>query len=134
MNFALKKSATKLDQLGIVLSGICAVHCLLVPFILPALVLLNLSFIASESFEFWSWNVTFGLCAVVTFYQFAFKHKHGAVFIPLAMGFALSLNKGIFGDSAEPFVAMVVGILLIATHFLNLKMCESCPKCQASKS
>lgn len=131
MSLALSKSATKLDRIGIVMSGICAIHCLVVPLILPALAVMKLGFIATEGFEYWSWRVTFGLCAAVTVYQFASQHRHGAVFIPLALAFALWLNKGAFGESAEPWAAMGVGILLVATHFLNLKMCASCPKCQA---
>lgn len=133
MNFEYSASVSKLDRLGILLSGVCAVHCLVMPLLLPMLVLFNLGFIASESFEFWSWNITFGLCATITLYQFMFKHKHGAVFIPLALGFILMMNKELFGESVEPFVAMAVGLFLVATHFLNLKLCESCPKCQANQ-
>lgn len=131
MNFAINKSTSKFDWLGIVLSTTCAVHCLIIPMLLPVLVTLKLGFLAEESFEYWSWAITFGLCLLITVYQFAFKHKHGSVFIPLALAFGIVMNKEAFGESAEPYVALFAGILLVLTHILNLKMCKSCPKCKS---
>ncbi len=131
MMMKMSRSTAKIDKLGIFLSGACAVHCLLVPLILPFLVVSHLTFFASEGFEFWSWTIAFGLCLVVTVYQYAFKHKHASVFIPLALCFGLIMNKGMFGASAASYVAFAAGLLLVLTHILNLKMCKLCPKCQS---
>lgn len=131
MNIEISTTTSKFDWLGICLSGVCAVHCLLVPILLPVFLVLNLGFLAEESFEFWSWTITFGLCLLITVYQFAFKHKHGSVFIPLAISFGLIMNKELFGETGEPYVALLAGLLLVTTHMLNLKMCELCPKCKS---
>jgi len=133
MNIALNNSTSKIDWLGMAMSTACAVHCLLMPLLLPVLVTLKLGFLGEESFEHWAWNITFGLCLLITVYQFAFKHKHGSVFIPLAIGFGLMMNKGILGESGEPYIALIAGLLLALTHFLNLKMCKFCPKCQSKE-
>lgn len=134
MEMAIRNTSARLDYAGIFLSAVCGVHCLLVPLILPVLTTLNMGFFASEVFEHWSWIVTFGICALVTIVQFSTHHKQIAVFIPLFIGFLLMQNKEIFGETLEPYVAVVVGLFLIGTHLLNLKFCKDCPKCQAERA
>ncbi len=139
MSFAVRSSISTLDGLGIVLSSVsallssvCLVHCLLMPFVMPVLIMLNLNIVGFESFEFWSWTMTFGLCFMVTTYQFIFKHKNVWVFIPPVIGLTLMMNKKVLGMTVEPYVGCLVGLLLVATHVLNIRMCMSCPQCNAN--
>ena len=45
------------------------------------------------------------------------------------MGGLIYWNKDIFGHHYEPLTIGVGAILIIAAHFINLKLCRECTDC-----
>ena len=97
---------------------LCAIHCMATPFMLSALPLLSLDFLASELFEW----LLIGLSAVLAFYILSkdILQSHGQWFILLiaSAGFALVIAAHLLGH--ELWWLPVLGALCItAAYFIN---------------
>lgn len=110
-----------LDKTGMWVTTLCALHCLLLPVILPVLSLIGLSFIGATLLEriILSTSIVVGLIALL-----AGMRKH-ARFYPLTMLFAggvIYWHKDIFGAMGEPLIILVGAGLIIAAHWINLRL------------
>src|SRR5580700_8987843 len=74
-----------LDNLGIVASTICLIHCLAMPFVMAMLPMLGWQFLEGKSAHFVlaAFVVSFALLAIVPGY---FKHKHTEVLLGMILG------------------------------------------------
>jgi hypothetical protein len=100
---------------------LCALHCLLLPVILPMLSLIGLSFIGEELLErvILSTSLVVGLIALVMGMRQHFR------FYPLLMLFAggfIYWHKDSLGEVGEPFVILLGASLIVAAHWVNLKL------------
>lgn len=105
-------------NVGASLPILCAIHCMATPFILSALPLLSLDFLASELFEW----LLIGLSALLAFYILSkdILQSHGQWFILLiaSAGFALVIAAHLLGH--ELWWLPVLGALCImAAYFIN---------------
>lgn len=117
------------DKLGMITAALCAVHCVLLPFLLPALPLIASSFFAEEWFEqtMLSLSILIGFWAIIGgFYRY--HRKLYPVYL-LVLGGLVYLNKGMFGHELEPWILSIGAALIVAAHFTNLKLCRSCKAC-----
>jgi hypothetical protein len=121
------------DGLGICLSGLCAIHCLLTPVVI--LLLPSFHFFhayALHEFHDWFHVVLLGVLPVVALVAFVpgfLRHRDVRVFGWSIPGFAAIAMPGIaFHDNlwlSTPF--MIVGSLfLIRAHVLNRHLCACC--------
>lgn len=126
------------DRLGIALSFLCLIHCLLMPIIIPFMPLL--SFFEAESFH--------GAMALVllvitgfAFYRGYRLHGRLSIFLAGLLGvslliYALNLphtTSNFYKLSPQAIITSLGGIILISAHFTNLRH-SSCKrkksKCQ----
>ena len=120
-----------MDKLGIWVSGLCALHCLLLPLMLPVLPLIASSFLADAWFErtILSLSLIIGLTALlVGFFKY---HRQLFPLYALISGGIIYWNKDIFGHEYEPVTIAVGASLIIAAHLINLKLCRACKQCEA---
>tara|TARA_R110000868_G_scaffold4873_2_gene30364 strand:+ start:185 stop:604 length:420 start_codon:yes stop_codon:yes gene_type:complete len=126
------RNKTFLDKLGIWASSLCAVHCLSLPILIPLIPLVSASFFAQNWFEktILSMSMIIGFWALLSgFYRY---HRQLYPLYSLALGGLIYWNKGMFGDSYEPFTIAVGAMLIVGAHIANLKLCRSCRSCETS--
>lgn len=118
-----------LDRIGIAATSLCALHCILLPVLLPALPLLGLSFLADHSWEHFFLILTAILGTVALFSGFRRYHKRLYPFYLLYLGVTVYWIKHDFPEAYAPYFIIVGGSLIITAHFLNIKLCNSCKQC-----
>jgi hypothetical protein len=118
-----------LDKIGIAATSLCAIHCLLLPFILPILPMVGASFIAGEVFEDVVLVCTMML-GFVALYS-GYKRYHGQIypFVLLFGGGFIYWQKDMLGVEVEPYLVLMGASLVVAAHVLNMKLCRRCSDC-----
>lgn len=112
-----------LDKTGIWLAIVCALHCLLVPVLLPTLSLLGLSFLGWEVLErvVLSFSLVIGAAAILI------GMRHHQSFIPLLLllvGGVFYVQKNHFGHGFEPVMVLAGAALIVTAHVINLQLCR----------
>jgi hypothetical protein len=119
-----------LDRIGITATSLCALHCILLPVILPLLPLLGLGFLADHTWEhvFLLLTATLGTVAIYS----GFKHYHKRLYpiYLLYLGVIIYWVKHDFSPALEPFFIIGGSSFIIAAHFVNIKLCNSCKQCE----
>ncbi|MEO9946831.1 MerC domain-containing protein [Paraglaciecola sp.] len=120
-----------LDRLGIWASSLCALHCLLLPVLIPIIPFIGASFFAQGWFErtILSISMVVGFWALFSgFYRY---HRQLYPLYSLALGGVIYWNKDMFGELYEPFIVATGAILIVGSHIVNLKLCQSCHDCKS---
>ncbi|REL34024.1 MerC domain-containing protein [Thalassotalea euphylliae] len=118
-----------LDRIGIAATSLCALHCILLPILLPALPLLGLSFLADHTWEFVFLIATAMLGTFALLSGFRRYHRKLYPFYLLYLGVAVYWLRHDFGEAYEPFFVIFGAVLIVAAHFINMKLCNSCKQC-----
>lgn len=118
-----------LDRIGITATSLCALHCILLPVLLPALPLLGISFLADHAWEHVFLIVTAILGSVALFSGFKRYHRKLYPFYLLALGVIIYWQKHDFSESVQPFFIIVGALLIVSAHLINLKLCNDCKQC-----
>lgn len=124
------KNNRKIDRLGVWLTSICAIHCLILPILLPIAPLLASSFVAEAWFErlILSGSILVGFAAL--FIGFHKYHRQLYPIYSLVLGGLIYWNKHMFGEAYEPITIAVGALLIIAAHITNLHLCKKCKTCE----
>lgn len=118
------------DRLGIWASSLCALHCLLLPILIPVLPFVSASFFAQDWFEktILSLSMIIGFWALLSgFYRY---HRQLYPLYSLLLGGLIYWNKDMFGEAYEPFTIAIGALLIVAAHVVNINLCKSCSSCQ----
>lgn len=118
-----------LDRIGITATSLCALHCILLPVLLPALPLLGLSFLADHAWEHIFLIITAILGSFALFSGFKKYHKRLYPFYLLFLGVVIYWIKHDFSEELQPYFILVGASLIVAAHVINLKLCNSCKQC-----
>lgn len=118
-----RRVAVLADRVGATASLLCAVHCMLLPFVLALLPLIGLEFLAGHTFErvFVACAAALAGTSIITAYR---RHRRPHALYLMAPGIAL-LVFGIIIDIDQHIVihtaSVVTGGLLVASaHVTNL--------------
>lgn len=119
-----------LDRLGIVLSTLCMVHCLVTPLLILSLPLMARYYLLHPYFH-WILAVVLlplGLFAFARGYQ---RHHQKAVwYLGLPGLFLVAVSPLILHETQtlgpEPLWVSIGSVLLVAAHWKNQKSCRSC--------
>ena len=117
------------DRAGIWISGLCAVLCLALPVLLPMVPLIASSFFAEAWFEKTILSISILIGFIGLFIGFYKYHRQLYPLYSLTMGGLIYWNKDIFGHHFEPLTIAIGAILIIAAHFINLRLCRECNDC-----
>jgi hypothetical protein len=118
-----------LDRIGITATSLCALHCILLPVLLPALPLLGLSFLADHAWEHIFLIITAILGTVALFSGFKKYHRRLYPFYLLFLGIGIYWIKHDFSEAIQPYFIIIGASLIVAAHIINLKLCNSCKQC-----
>lgn len=126
---ALQAKNLVLDRLGVWVSSLCALHCLLLPLLLPIAPLVASSVFAEQWFErmILSFSILVGFAAL--FVGFHKYHRQMYPLYSLVLGALIYWNKNIFGHEYEPFTIAIGAVLIVAAHYTNMRLCKSCKVC-----
>lgn len=139
-------SQTMVDRIGMCASSFCAVHCLLMPFVLGILPMLSLSFLATNQFEWIMISIAgvIGSMGVIT--GFRVHTKYTAILL-FAFGIFILVTNRVVHASATgapccdlhtlpeetnnfPILLSVIGGGLVASsHVVNQYYCKQCSSC-----
>ena len=118
-----RRFATLVDRVGATASLLCAVHCMLLPFVLALLPLIGLEFLAGHTFEriFVACAALLASASILTGYR---RHRHSQALFLMVPGIALLL----FGVAINLDVHVVIhtasvvtgGLLVASAHVTNL--------------
>ncbi|MFT6268551.1 MAG: hypothetical protein ACJAVV_001365 [Alphaproteobacteria bacterium] len=123
------KNNSKLDRVGVWLTSLCALHCLLLPILIPLAPLIASSFVADAWFErvILSGSILVGFAAL--FIGFHKYHRQLYPIYSLVLGALIYWNKHMFGEAYEPITIGVGAFLIIIAHIANLRLCKKCKTC-----
>jgi len=123
------------DKFSIGLSILCAIHCMLLPFLLIALPSLGALQLDNEAFHTWM------LIAVIPISIYALtlgckQHKRYKVIILGVLGLtsmilAVSLGHEVIGDIGEKFLTLLGATLIVIAHWGNFKRCRQPKICSS---
>ena len=115
----------RLDATGIILSTLCFLHCLAVPFIATG----ALAWVASEAIHI---GLTVALAGVVVFVAWPSYQQHRRAVVPallvggLALLIAAVLGEDTLGEYAETSLTVLGSVVLVLGHILNLRFRRTC--------
>ncbi len=118
-----------LDRIGITATSLCALHCILLPILLPALPLLGFSFLADHAWEHVFLIVTAILGSIAMFSGFKHYHRKLYPFYLLILGVVIYWQKHDFSENLQPLFIVVGSLFIVAAHIINIKLCNSCKEC-----
>lgn len=119
----LPRITTKfLDKLGISTSGLCALHCLLMPVLVVIMPYTSTTFFAAAWFEPVVLLISLLIALGSTTIGFAKHHRRFYPIIVVAIGGVLYWNKHYLGSELEPVVVILGACLIIAGHWSNYRL------------
>lgn len=121
------------DHAGIAVSFFCILHCLLTPFLITALPVLE----ATEHQTHSGFAFIILLFGMLAFIPGFIKHQNKSVPLMGVMGMAMILFAAILpkmgnNEIIETGLVLVGGITLISAHIRNAYWCRFCRKCNNS--
>ena len=119
---SMSATASKnLDKAGIWVTTLCAIHCLLLPVILPLLAMAGLAFIGEDLLE----NTILGFSVVIGLFSLisgARKHGKWHLLSLLLLGAFIYSQRDILGHWGEPVIILFGAGLIIYAHVSNLRL------------
>ncbi len=116
------------DHVGIFLSSACAVHCVLMPFVVGGLAFFGHGWVASDSVEALLLGSAFvvALGSLVPSYR---KHKNPTALALFAVGLALILGAQVAGLAHGLLFGAIMGCggtMIALAHYRNHRLCTCC--------
>ena len=122
-----EKGNSKLDNVGMTASVLCAIHCAIVTLLITVLPLVGLGFLANPLVE-WS-MIIFALFIGIYAIGLSYVHTHHKPLPVLLLigGFVIIIIGHLFVSGWHEALVVPVGGLMIATaHFFNFRYSSSC--------
>ncbi len=109
------------DFVGFTASALCAVHCVLLPFILTYSTLGGLHFLENPLIE-WTLIITALIIALHSlWHSYAKHHKKIKPIIIASLGFGLIILGHVLHELFEPIFLGIGGMSIAIAHFINWK-------------
>ena len=121
-----------LDRIGITATSLCALHCLLLPVLLPALPLLGLGFLADHTWELVFLILTAILGGIALYSGFKRYHHKAYPFYLLLLGIIIYWEKHDVAEALQPLMIIVGATLIVSSHIINIKLSNNSRDCQAN--
>lgn len=122
------------DRLGIAMSIVCLVHCLVLPFAVALLPLFAVEWMQAGAFH---GAMALALMPVALFAIVPGLRVHRRLSVAGAMAAGLSLlstaafaGQGWIAREWEVGLTLAGGAILVAAHAVNLALCRTCPACE----
>jgi len=126
------------DKMAISLSFLCALHCLVIPFLVVLLPNLAIIPLEREAFHFWM------VVAVIPISLYALmlgckKHKTPSIVTIGLLGLvcligAVMLGESYLGESGEKLLTVLGATLVALSHYQNYSRCKKIEQCPCPKN
>lgn len=118
------------DRIGMIATGLCIMHCLTLPLLVPVLLAWGAPALADPSIERLFLLVTLAFAVVIMLRSSRIHHRRYSPLLLAATGGLCYLFKGSVGESLEPAMVALGGLMIIGAHVWNLRLCRmSCDNC-----
>ncbi len=124
---------SRLDKIAVVLSSICLVHCLALPFLLTLLPITQGAFIDEALFHFLMLTVILPV-SLLALGIGCRKHKDVLTIVLGVLGLGILTLTALFGHdwfglTGERLVTSLGGLILAGAHIQNFRVCRTnnCP-------
>jgi hypothetical protein len=116
------------DRAGMLVSGACAVHCVLMPLLIGVVPVLGVTHLRDDRVEWTLIGAAAVLGIVGHLRAYHRNHLHVAPGVIFVVGFALiALGRAFLNSQVlEPLALGLGGVLAAASHYANLRMCRCC--------
>ncbi|WP_129713838.1 MerC domain-containing protein [Pedobacter sp. SYP-B3415] len=115
------------DRLGITASGLCAIHCAVLPFVVSTLPFWGLAFLAHPVFEGTMIIISLMLGLGSIGHSYRFHHRRLGPLFLLAAGFLfILLGHLVEIEWLESILVPSGGVVIACAHLINLRMNRSC--------
>lgn len=120
-----------MDKIGMSVSTICAIHCLLTPVLLPLLTLSGLTFVSDPQFELGLVALAVVLASYSILTSYFKQHKKLLPFYFFLLGITfVIIAKSLVSEQLERFVLPIGALLFTLAHGVNWRLCRNCPECK----
>lgn len=122
--------SAKLDKVGSVVSFVCAIHCFLTPLLIVIFPVALAEVLGHHVAHDWLViaSISLAIISLIIGHQ---KHKNYNIFIlPVISAFLFMLSAHKHNDWSNSLILATAGLILVATHLLNRKLCEQCKDCK----
>ncbi|MGF7079623.1 MerC domain-containing protein [Mucilaginibacter sp. UYCu711] len=121
------KKEARLDNIGMVTSTLCAIHCAIVPLLLSGLPLIGLGFLKEPWVEWSMIALSFFIALSSIGRCFISRHRKILPLVIMLTGFAFIISGHIAKQEYFEILMVPLGGLIIASaHFVNHKCLCSC--------
>lgn len=127
----LERIRNTLDKVGIAITSLCAIHCIMLPVLLPLLPLMGLTVAHNHAFERIILLITMVLGFITLFAGFHRYHRKLYPFYSLFIGGFIYWQKDLFGPAYEHYILIVGASFVVLAHLLNLRLCNHCHSCES---
>jgi hypothetical protein len=117
------------DLVGMAVSVVCMVHCVLVPIVLIVSPVLTATFLNDEAFhKLLLWGIV--PSAMVALFLGCRRHRDTMVFLLGVTGLSLLVfsavwGHAIVGEAGEKVVTLIGGVLMTCGHARNSRLCHT---------
>jgi uncharacterized membrane protein len=119
-----------LDKFGISAASLCALHCILLPILIPILPLFGLNILADHWWEhpFLAISAAIGFIALFS----AYKKYHQRLYplLILFLGIFIYWQKHDFSEQYQLYIVIIGTTLIVSAHVINIKLCNKYRKCK----
>jgi len=124
------KLTSRLDNIGMTASTLCAIHCAIVPLVFTSLPLVGLGFLANPWVE-WGMIIMAFIIGVSSISLSYFRtHKRVLPLTLLVVGFLVVIAGHLYITGwIEAIVVPLGGLTIAAAHFVNYKYVGICSNC-----
>ncbi len=129
VHIVLAKTRVLFDKVGITVTSLCAIHCILLPVLLPLLPLLGLTVSHNHAFERLMLLFTMVLGFVALFIGFHRYHRKLYPFYSLFLGVFIYWQRDVWGHQYEHVVLVIGASLVVLAHVMNMRLCSQCESC-----
>ncbi|PST83348.1 MerC domain-containing protein [Pedobacter yulinensis] len=115
------------DRLGITASGLCAIHCAALPFVMGILPLWGMTFLAHPALEAGMILLSLLLALGSILHSYRYHHRRPLPLLLVGAGFAAIASGHLLETSLPESVLVPAGGISIAlAHFFNLRFNRQC--------
>ncbi len=115
------------DNIGVIVSTACAIHCLALPMVVTFLPLLGIGFLAGEPAEYAIIGAV--LLAAGSVVAGVRHHRRWRAFLTLVLAVGVIVTGFLAAEgSFEVILHVTGGVLLATTHLVNRHLCRTCPE------
>ena len=118
------------DNLGIITSVACAIHCAILPLLLTSLPLFGINIIHNSAFEWGMIAIAFSVGAYALYHGFITHHRSILPVLIFTGGMLFLVAKQIFVQH-EILLLVPAVILIISAHYFNYRLCQK-SKCSSA--